>query len=133
MLVPSLDLTYLRLSHRPDLQILFLRWNRPVSSQEHRDGYRQALAMAQVHGVGHWLIDLRTRGLASAEDFEWVLTDFRLQMAQALPQASRRLAYFVTPYHQPTIDERIKTPELRSLHRVFIEETPAQQWLATGR
>ncbi|RYU78611.1 hypothetical protein [Hymenobacter persicinus] len=132
MPLPSLDLSYLRLTYRPDLRTLFLRWTRSVSSPEHREGYQQALTMAQPLEAGRWLIDLRTRGLASAEDFEWVLTDFRAQLAQALPHVTRRLAYLVTPYHQATIRERMQSPELADNIRVFIEEAPAQHWLETG-
>jgi len=132
MPLPTLDLSYLRLSYRPDLHTLFMRWTRAVSSEEHREGYRHALAMAQPLQAGHWLVDLRTRGLASLEDFEWVLVNFRAQMTQALPLASRRLAYLVTPYHLATINERMQSPELRDTFRIFIEEAPAQQWLLTG-
>jgi hypothetical protein len=133
MPLPSLDLGYLRLAYRPDLHTLFVRWTRPVTSQEHRDGYRQALELAQPLGAGHWLVDLRIRGLATdPADFEWVLTEFRAQLAQALPLASRRLAYLVTPYHQATIQERLQRQELQSTIRVFIEEAAAQHWLDTG-
>ncbi|GAA3938105.1 hypothetical protein [Hymenobacter algoricola] len=132
MFVHFLDLSYLRLTYRPDLHTLFMRWTRPVSSEEHRLGYQQALAMAQPLGAGHWLVDLRSRGLASAEDFEWVLKDLRAQLVEALPQTSPRLAYLTTPNHQATILERLKNPELRGGFRSFIEEAPAQQWLETG-
>ncbi len=104
-----------------------MRWTRLVSSQEHRAGYTAGLALAQQHQAGHWLVDLRTRGLAEAEDFNWILRDFRQQMQQALPNTSFRLAYLVTPYHQELISSRIFPEE--NMFRSFIEEKAAYQWL----
>jgi hypothetical protein len=141
LLMHTLDLDYVRLTYRPDLHVLFLRWTRPVSSAEHQAGYQAALTLARQMQVGHWLIDLRTRGLASAEDFRWVLVDFRNELAAALPTLDRRLAYFVTPYHATLIEERLQEAEASSAlvpnHQTtihtFTEERFAQQWLADGQ
>ena len=133
MPLPTLDLSYVVLTYRPDVQTLFMRWTRPVSSAEHHAGYEQGLEMARSLGAAHWLIDLRIRGLAAdPADFEWVLTDFRRGLAQALPQATCRLAYLVTPYHRETIRDRMQSLELLDSIRIFIEESPAQHWLDTG-
>ena len=135
-----LDLDYVRLNYRSDLHVLFLRWTRSVSSAEHRDGYWAALELASAVQAGRWLIDLRTRGLASAEDFRWVLADFWAKMTAALPGVDCRLAYFVTPYHASLIQERLRevaatdptaAGALASTH-TFTEEQFAQQWLAGG-
>ncbi|MCC2545654.1 hypothetical protein LJY25_04295 [Hymenobacter sp. BT175] len=128
------------LSYRPDLHVLFLRWTRPATSEEHRSGYRTALALAQAHGAGHWLVDLRSRGLASAEDFGWVLREFREQLSRELPAASRRLAYLVAPYHFELISERSRALEATlpetarpGAHvRIFMEEHLALEWLQLG-
>lgn len=138
MHTPALD--YIRLTYRSDLHVLFLRWTRSVTSAEHRDGYRTALALASMEQAGRWLIDLRTRGLASAEDFQWILGDFRGQMAAALPGIDCRLAYFVTPYHATLIQERLHNVPASRLAatatlapiQTFTEEQFAQQWLAGG-
>lgn len=130
---------YLRLSYRPDLQLLFMRWVRPVSSEEHRSGYAAALALGQEHQSGRWLIDLRARGLASVEDFAWVLHTFRERMAAAVPPP-RRIAYLVTPYQAEIMNERIRQldPEVPEATRLgaavhtFTEELPAQHWLRLG-
>ncbi|OON71030.1 hypothetical protein [Hymenobacter sp. CRA2] len=135
----TVDQEYLRLSYRPDLHLLFLRWSRAVSSAEHRAGYEAALVMAQAHQCGHWLVDLRARGLASAEDFDWVLTTFRQQLRDVLP-APRRITYLVTPYHAELIDARLHAQEPLVAEevrrgadiRTFIEELPAQHWLQMG-
>lgn len=124
---------YVLLSYRPDLRLLFLRWSRPASSAEHRAGYRAALQLAQKEQAGHWLVDLRSRGLADLVDLQWVLQDFRADFRAALPTATRRLAYLTTPYHAETL--RLRLSELDTLAdtgahiRVFTEEMPAQQWL----
>ncbi|WP_160328205.1 hypothetical protein [Solirubrum puertoriconensis] len=128
---------YLRLSYRPDLQLLFMRWVRPVSSEEHRSGYAAALELAQPHQSNHWLIDLRSRGLASVEDLMWVLTTFRGLLQQSGLPAPRRLAYLVTPYQAETMDERLLTLEPTIAEHIrrgadvhhFTEELPAQDWL----
>lgn len=129
MPVPSAELEYLRLSYRPDLRIQFLRWTRLVSSVEHRAGYAEALAFALPHRASHWLIDLRIRGLAEADDFGWVLTDFRRAMQLALPDSPFRVAYLVTPYDKEVIDGRLAVHE--AVFRTFIEEQSAYQWLGS--
>lgn len=137
----SADLPFLRLSYRSDLQVIILRWNRIVSSQEHQTGYEAALTLAHKTGEGRWLIDLRSRGLASSEDFAWVLVTFRPQMAAALPTASCRLAYLVTPYHAELLRERIALLEptypvavqQSAAIDVFTEEHLAQRWLHEGK
>ena len=126
--IPTAELPYVRLTYRPDLRILFIRWTRLVSSQEHKMGYLEALNFAQQHQAGHWLVDLRTRGLADAEDFQWILREFRRQMRQALPDTTFRVAYLVTPYHQELITSRLAVEE--NMFRSFIEEKDAYQWLA---
>jgi hypothetical protein len=137
----TVDLNYVRLTYRPDLHVLFMRWTRAVTPVEHRAGYRAALDLARSVNVGHWLIDLRTRGLAAAEDLRWVLVDFRAELAAALPNQSRRLAYFVTPYHATILQERLRETEASlMIHvreqtpiRIFTEEQFAQQWLSNGQ
>ncbi|WP_156126192.1 hypothetical protein [Hymenobacter sp. DG25B] len=129
MPIPTAEHSYLRLTYRPDLRILFMRWTRLVSSQEHRTGYLQGLQFAREHQAGHWLVDLRTRGLAEAADFKWILQEFRPQMQQALPGISFRIAYLVTPYHQEVITSRLVAEE--KMFRSFIEEKDAYQWLGT--
>ncbi|MCB2380115.1 hypothetical protein LGH70_21145 [Hymenobacter sp. BT635] len=131
MSIPTAELEYLRLSYRPDLHILFMRWTRLVTSAEHRAGYQAALDFAQPHQAGYWLVDLRTRGLAEAEDFTWIITDFRQQMQQTLPGVAFRVAYLVTPYQQELINSRLLSQE--GMFRTFIEEQSAYQWLATPR
>ncbi|TGE20736.1 hypothetical protein E5K00_22400 [Hymenobacter aquaticus] len=128
MSIPTAELEYLRLSYRPDLRILFLRWTRLVSSAEHRAGYQAALRFAQPHQAGHWLIDLRIRGLAEAEDFAWIITTFRQEMQRVLPAVAFRIAYLVTPYQQELINSRLVSQE--TMFRTFVEEQSAYQWLA---
>ncbi|RSK48013.1 hypothetical protein [Hymenobacter rigui] len=131
---PTLD--YLRLSYRPDLQLLFLRWTRPATSQEHREGYQTALELARQEQAGRWLIDLRSRGLADLADLHWVLEDFRAAFEAALPGTTRRIAYLTTPYHadilRPRLTEFDHDPNNSTRLQVFTEELPAQQWLQHG-
>jgi hypothetical protein len=123
----------LRLSYRPDLQLLFLRWTRPATSQEHRQGYQMALQLARQEQAGRWLIDLRSRGLADVADLQWVLGDFRAAFKATLPGITRRIAYLTTPYHadilRPRLAEFDQDPGNSTRLQVFTEELPAQQWL----
>lgn len=132
MLVTNLE--YLLLSHRPDLGQVFLRWTRPASSQEHREGYLAALELAKREKVGRWLVDLRSRGLADQTDLRWIVTSFREQLTSALPGIRLCLAYLVLPYHADTLSQRIAeemaTDSVNTMAmRVFTEEQTAQQWL----
>lgn len=127
---------YLRLSYRPDLQLLIMRWTRPATSQEHREGYAAALALARQEQAGRWLIDLRSRGLADLPDLQWVLNDFRHDFQATLPTATRRIAYLTTPYHadilRPRLAEFDHDTSNSTRLQVFTEELPAQQWLQNG-
>jgi hypothetical protein len=132
MLVTNLE--YLLLSHRPDLEQVFLRWTRPATSDEHRAGYQAALELARREKVGRWLIDLRSRGLAEPADFRWIITSFREQLATALPGVRPRLAYLVLPYHAELLSQRLAeemaTDSVNTVAiRVFTEEQAAQTWL----
>lgn len=127
---------YLHLSYRPDLQLLFLRWTRPATSEEHRAGYHAGLALARQEQAGRWLIDLRSRGLADPTDLQWVLQEFRADFQAALPTVTRRVAYLTTPYHadilRPRLAEFDRDPANSTQLQVFTEELPAQQWLQQG-
>lgn len=133
MLVTNLE--YLLLSHRPDLDQVFLRWTRPATSEEHRSGYQAALELAQREKVGRWLVDLRSRGLADPIDLRWVVTSFREQLVNALPGIRPCLAYLVLPYHAETLSQRLaQEMATDSMYdsmamRVFTEEQAAQEWL----
>ncbi|GGG39958.1 hypothetical protein [Hymenobacter glacieicola] len=128
---------YLRLSYRADLHLLIMRWTRAATSVEHRAGYQAALGLAQEHQAGHWLIDLRSRGLAELADLQWVLEDFRAEMRSTLPATTRRLAYLTTPFHadilRPRLTELARGGEANAQVQVFTEEMPAQQWLQSGQ
>ncbi|OWP63438.1 hypothetical protein CDA63_08635 [Hymenobacter amundsenii] len=127
------DSDYVRLSYRPDLRVLFMRWTRPATSAEHQAGYQAALELARPQQAGCWLIDLRSRGLADAPDLVWILEDFRRAFQAAVPNSTRRIAYFTTPYHAgilvPRLAEYDKAGNNGTEIKVFVEETPACQWL----
>lgn len=134
--MPAFESDYLRISYRPDLHVLFMRWSRPATAAEHRTGYLAALELARQEQASHWLIDLRSRGLADLDSLRWILEDFGTEFQQALPQAERRLAYFTTPYYSEILQERLR--EFGSIRtglaiRVFTEEMPAYAWLQSGR
>ncbi len=127
------DTDYVRLSYRSDLRVLFMRWTRVATSAEHRAGYLAALELARPEQAGRWLIDLRSRGLADPPDLVWILEDFRRAFQQALPTSTRRIAYFTTPYHAAMLVPRLAEYDTAGNNgteiRVFVEETPACQWL----
>ena len=123
---------YVLVSYRPDLQLLIMRWTRPATSAEHRAGYQEALRVAQPRQAGRWLIDLRSRGLATPTDLHWILDDFRRELHAALPGVACRIAYFTSPYHADLLTTRLQELNTKpgALEiRVFVEETPAYEWL----
>lgn len=132
--MPTIDLDFLRLSHRPDLAQLNLRWTRPATSTEHRSGYEAALGLAKQENVSRWLIDLRSRGLAEPDDLRWILDTFQLALTAALPGQRPRLAYLVAPYHADLLRQRLADYMTADslgavVIRVFTEEQAAQEWL----
>lgn len=52
--IPTPLSTFL-LSHRPDLDIIFLRWLRPDTLAEAQLSYRDSLALALEHNGSNWL------------------------------------------------------------------------------
>ncbi|GAB2797002.1 hypothetical protein HNQ93_004000 [Hymenobacter luteus] len=132
----AFDSDYLRISYRPDLHVLFMRWTRPATSAEHRAGYLSALQLAEEQQARQWLIDLRSRGLADVADLHWILQEFAAAFQQALPGPERRLAYFTTPYYAEVLEPRLaqfNNSGSGLAIRVFTEEMPAYDWLRTGR
>ncbi|WP_139925086.1 hypothetical protein [Hymenobacter sp. DG01] len=132
----AFDSDYLRISYRPDLHVLFMRWTRPATSAEHRAGYLAALQLAEQQQARQWLIDLRSRGLADVADLHWILQEFATAFQQALPGPDRRLAYFTTPYYAEVLEPRLaefNNSGSGLAIRVFTEEMPAYAWLQTGR
>lgn len=132
--MPTIDLDFLRLSHRSDLAQLNLRWTRPATSAEHRSGYEAALRLAEREKVGRWLIDLRSRGLADPADLRWIVDTFQVALSNALPGQRPRLAYLVAPYHADLLRQRLTDIQIADslglvVIRVFTEEQAAQEWL----
>ncbi|MBX0291863.1 hypothetical protein K3G63_15530 [Hymenobacter sp. HSC-4F20] len=128
---------YLRLSYRPDLHLLLMRWTRPATSAEHRAGYRAALVLGKQQQASHWLVDLRSRGLADLTDLDWVLQEFAAEARATFAIPDRRIAYFTTPYYADILRPRLlQHPHFQSSGlqiEVFTEEMPAYHWLQTGQ
>lgn len=128
---------YLLISFREDLDVLFLRWQIPVSSEELRAGYVEALARAEGLKAGYWLFDVRSRGMVSDEDEAWLLNHF-FAMAEKKLGYTNSYAYLVSPSHYTHTRKTIGIDKLAHFSvltkiRLFTSEKDALQWLSQRR
>lgn len=128
---------YLSLTYRPDLRMVLLRWLRDASLPEMQIGHQAALHLARQHAATHWFIDVRRRLLVDNTHSSWVIDEFLPQAATLLP-ATLRVAYFMSPNRQRTIDSqpelqaifsRAQAPNLPYRMQAFMDEAAAITWL----
>ncbi|QHL87749.1 hypothetical protein GU926_10035 [Nibribacter ruber] len=124
------------LTHRPDMDVLFLRWPQPVYAFTPREVYTQVLELAQETKVRYWLFDIRSRGPLSLEDAQWVKEVFYPTLHE---QINRHIyvAYLLTPGHAEDPTTVAHAEELRQQEwfgqtasfEGFTSETDAMLWL----
>ncbi|MFB9861873.1 hypothetical protein [Rufibacter immobilis] len=127
----------LRLTYRPDLDILFLRWLRYPTSAQLRQGYMEALELAVQEDCRFWLFDLRSRGSLSVEDEAWMLKTYFPGIEERLPYQNY-FANLVTPTHYTYIQEHIGLSFLSNYGNftklgIFLSEQDAVAWLLKCR
>ncbi|MGI4832039.1 MAG: hypothetical protein ACRYFK_01100 [Janthinobacterium lividum] len=137
---PTAAPDFLALTYRPDLHLLFSRWQRPVSCAEFRQGYRATLALALAVGCPYWQVDLRGRNAPETETQKWLTSKFLPRLADKLGTPVY-LGYLLSPQllHQLAPTEGTlngaalppTTAPTADRHRVafFAEEGPLTAWL----
>lgn len=135
MPTPTALADFAELTFRPDLQVLFARWIRPVSSTELQQSYEALLAAATPHQCRFWLLDLRRRGISSEDDTLWTLETF---LPRLPPRLGGRvyLAFLVSPSHLSAIDQESGAPMVTNAQchvRLFTDEGLATAWLIRRR
>ncbi len=124
--------------YHPDLHILFLRWLRPNTFAESQDSY--AAALAERHACTRWLLDGRRTGPIEVAETNWLANDFFPDAAARFAPHPLHLAVLSSParVEQVRTDPAVGPHVARALSterpyraRVFTEEGPAVEWLAT--
>lgn len=136
--IEKVELPFLHLIFRHDLDILFCRWRTSISMHEFQEGYRVALQVAQKHHARFWLHDLRLRNESTAAQRHWFDKEFVSAAARQLP-GSFAIAYLMSPLQREHISlefshlsEIISYGSLLQL-RYFISEHDALDWLQQCR
>jgi hypothetical protein len=127
------------LHHRPDLQVLILRWARPVTLAEFQAGFHQLANAAEQHHSFCWLLDMREL-LISLETGTWL-------QHHGYPALAKRLgcAFYLAYLLSPASSRLLRTnPDMAALladlqrhspagchFQLFDQEGDAQQWLAS--
>ena len=126
---------FLQVAYRPDLGILIIRWLREVSATEMRAGYEQLLGAARQHGSRYWLMDIRRRNNADPATAQWITDEFMPALAAHLGGPAF-ISYLLSPAHLHRVvhsaEDTARVAQMRLSTRVtlFIEESPANAWLA---
>lgn len=131
-----LFLDAIALTHRPDLDVLFLRWPQPVYTFTAREVYQQVLELAQETHARFWLFDVRSRGPLAEEDIKWVKGVFYPTLHNQMDQMIH-VAYLLTPAHAEDPATIAHAEELKAQDWYgrqanfagFISETEALHWL----
>ena len=122
--LPETD--YLALRYRPDLHLLVGRWQRPVSTAEFRQGYRNLLRAARHTNCPFWLLDLRGRNAPDAAAQQWLTAEFLPRLVGRLG-GSVCLGYLLSP----SLLQQLALPkEGPARVAFFAEEGPLTVWLA---
>ncbi|QJX46661.1 hypothetical protein HMJ29_06795 [Hymenobacter taeanensis] len=126
---------YLQLAHRPDLQILTVRWLRTTSSPELRSGYQRLLDFAQENNsTRFWLVDSRRRQHLDNSDVHWLVRDYYPTLRPRLGNQVF-LAFLVSPAQLADTTDDETLPPLPYTHgdycsiNQFTDEGEAVQWL----
>lgn len=82
------------LTYRPDLHILFLRWQQPDTLAESQASYWAALNLAVQHGCANWLLDSRRCGPLDLFETAWLTREFFPAAVAQLAPHLLRLAVF---------------------------------------
>jgi hypothetical protein len=132
MPISTLLADFAELAFRPDLQVLLMRWRRPVSTPELQQSYEALLAAATPLRCRFWLLDLRQRGISSEDDTLWTLEAFLPRLALHL-SGRVYLAFLVSPSHLSAIDQESGAPMVTNARyhvRLFTDEGLAAAWLS---
>ncbi|WP_345167949.1 hypothetical protein [Nibribacter koreensis] len=124
------------LAHRPDMDVLFLRWPQPVYALKPREVYTQVLDLAQETNARYWLFDIRSRGPLSEKDMKWVKQVFYPTLHNQIDRLIY-VAYLLTPGHAEDEVTMAHADELRQKEwygqavefEGFTSEVDALQWL----
>ncbi len=129
--------TYI-LSHRPDLDIIFLRWLRPDTLAEAQFSYRDTLALALKHNCSNWLLDSRRSGPLDLAETAWLTREFFPAAVAQLAPRPLRLAVFSSMQRleqmrtdaavAPVVQAAIAATQPYEA-AVFIAEAEAVDWL----
>ena len=126
------------LTYRPDLDIVFLRWLQPDTLAEAQASYRDALALALVHGCGNWLLDSRRCGPLDLFETAWLTREFFPAAVAQLNPRPLRLAVFssLQRWEQMRTDAAVAPAVQAAIAAtqpyeaaIFMVETDAVGWL----
>jgi len=128
---------HLRLTYRPDLEVLIARWSRPVTLEELQVGYRALADEAEQRKAVRWLLDTRALEI-SAEAGRWVNDSFYPTLASRFDRPLR-MAYMVPPGSKYRLQTETEMADLLARFQetmfpyqfqLFDQEGDAHCWLA---
>ncbi|QIX62577.1 hypothetical protein HER32_15910 [Hymenobacter sp. BT18] len=127
-----------QLQYRPDLQLLILRWLRPLSLPDMQASCRQLLALALECQCAHWLLDGRREGPINLPVTQWLTEEFFPEAVRSLAPHPLFLAALRSPARLQQLSSdttvapavhRALAPEQPYHTAVFLTEAEALAWL----
>ena len=125
---------FLAVTHRADLNVLVVRWQRQTTPEELREAYFALLDAAAAVDCPYWLLDVRGRDDSNKESTYW-MTDHFLPLLPTRFAGRVCLAYLFAPNHLRDIETSPVVPPLTYFDDKpyciarFIEEAGALGWL----
>lgn len=126
------------IAYRPDLDIIFLRWLAPETLPEAQASYAAALALAQAHHCGNWLLDSRRCGPLDLAETNWLTQQFfPAAVAQLAPRPLRLAVFSSMPRLEQMATDTALTPAVQAAiaatqpyaAALFTTEAEAIAWL----
>ncbi|WP_192823319.1 hypothetical protein [Rufibacter sp. LB8] len=127
---------HIKISYRPDMQTVIIRWQQSVTFTEFKMNCLAILATAKENASALWLFDCRSKGEVTLEESEWLQQEF---FPKALQQVAPQLvvAWLLNPRQMQRLQEgeklqAISEPSQDVMRQAFMTEQEAVAWLESA-
>ncbi|MGV3539414.1 MAG: hypothetical protein ACO1OQ_06355 [Rufibacter sp.] len=126
---------HIKISYRPDMHTVIIRWQQPVTFTEFKMNCLAILQMARENQATSWLFDCRSKGEMTQEESEWLSQEF-YPKALHLIAPSLLVAWLLNPRQMQMLHEgnglsavNSSNASLEVRRNAFLTEQEAVKWL----
>ena len=129
-----LELPFLKVIYRKDLNVLIGRWANAVTSEQLYEGYTHTLSLAKEYNVSLWLMDMRMRNVSNQTEKDWFFRNIVPAISENVKPTF--IAYLTLPNQLVKFGDFYPTQKAFSFSQqlqasFFVNEKNAFDWLKT--